>query len=197
MQGLRINSYGRSGLLGGWNVTLAARRGLRATLAVLLLLIFAVTSGAWQPPVARADNSECPAQQTALDGIHARIDEHNSRLGGPGPPEIVIPYNREADQLEAEQARILDSLHACQLAINKVRAGGPPPKPLPPRISTDLGNVAAASRPRWTAPTAPVNLSDGRVTIPQGHPLRPVWDIVKNQVTPMKPYPNMPLQGEP
>ena len=176
-------------------MTRAARQGVRCALVVFLLLAVALTSGVWQPAVARADTSECPAHQAALEAIHAKIDEHNSRSRGSGPPEIVIPYNREAQQLEAEQARILDRLRACELAIDKVRAGGPPPKPLPPRILSALGGVAAVSRPGWTAPTAPVTLPDGRVTIPKGHPLRGVWDLLKTGESPMRPYPNVPLQG--
>ena len=176
-------------------MTVMTRRRCPAILAVLVLLM-AMVSGLVQPALAHADGQGCPAQVAALDDNQARIAEHNARGGGPGPPEIVIPYNREAAQLNAEKDALVASLQACQLAIGKLRDNGPAPKALKPTVLSDLGKAAAAARPQWTSPTPPVKLGDGRVTVPKDHALRPVWDVVKNQVTPLKPYPNVPLQGE-
>lgn len=175
-------------------MTVMTRRRCPAILAVLLLLV--LVPGLGQPATAHADAQGCPAQIAALEANQAKIAEHNSRGGGPGPPEIVIPYNREADQLNAEKDALLASLQACELVIGKLRDSGPAPKVLKTGVVNDLEKAAAAARPQWTAATPPVKLGDGRVTIPKGHPLRPVWDVVKTQVTPLKPYPNVPLQGE-
>lgn len=177
-------------------MAVVVRRG-RYWLASVMLFILVVTSGLSQPAVAVADTGDCAAQQSALDDVHARIDEHNSRSRGSGPPEIVNPYNAEADRLMAEQDADVGSLHACQRAIGVARVGGPAPRTQSPEVLSKIENATAASRPRWTTPEPVARLADGRATIPKGHPLRPLWDVIKGMQSPMRPYPNVPLQGQP
>ncbi len=177
-------------------MAIAVRRS-RYWLASVMLFILVVTSGLSHPAVAVADTSDCATQQAALDDVHARIDEHNSRSRGSGPPEIVRPYNAEADRLDAEQAANLGSLHACQRAVGVARVGGPAPRTQTPETLSEIANATAASRPRWPTAGPVTRLADGKVTIPKGHPLRPLWDVIKGLQSPMRPYPNVPLQGQP
>ncbi len=170
-------------------------RGLFAVLALLLsMLLLALPSSA----IAHADAAACPAQVAALDANQAKIAAHNKLLppSGVGPPEVVGPVNREADQLNAEKDGLLASLARCEAVVDKLRDNGPAPKPLSEKNSQAMARATAAARPKWQNPTPPVKMSDGRVTIPRNHPLRPLWDVIKNLVTPMSDYPHVPLQDE-
>lgn len=170
-------------------------RGLFAVLVLLLsTLLLALPSSA----IAYADAAACPAQVAALDANQAKIAAHNKLLppSGVAPPEVAGPVNREADQLNAEKDGLLASLARCEAVVEKLRDNGPAPKPLSEKNSQAMARATAGARPRWQNPTPPVKMSDGRVTIPRNHPLRPLWDIVKKLQNPMADYPLVPLQGE-
>ncbi|WP_285034179.1 hypothetical protein [Mycolicibacterium sp. lyk4-40-TYG-92] len=170
-------------------------RGLFAVLVLLLsTLLLALPSSA----IAYADAAACPAQVAALDANQAKIAAHNQLLppSGVAPPEVAGPVNREADQLNAEKDGLLASLARCEAVVDRLRDNGPAPKPLSEKNSQAMARATAAARPRWQNPTPPAKMSDGRVTIPRNHPLRPLWDIVKKLQNPMADYPLVPLQGE-
>ena len=168
-------------------------RGLFAVLVLLLsTLLLALPSSA----IAYADAAACPAQVAALDANQAKIAAHNQLLppSGVAPPEVAGPVNREADQLNAEKDGLLASLARCEAVVDRLRDNGPAPKPLSEKNSQAMARATAAARPKWQTPTPPVKLADNRVTIPIGHPLRPLWDIVKKLQNPMADYPLVPLQ---
>ena len=171
------------------------RPHVRSLLTALVLLI-AVALGVWSPPTARADEAACPAQVAALEATMAKIDDHNARglPGGVGPPKIVNPYNREADQLDAEQAAKLDNLRTCVVVTDKLRAGGPPTKPLNQGAPEGIQQAAAKVPSGWSAPT-PLPTLGTRVTVPPSSPIKPLWDAFNKQESPEYPYPNVSLQG--
>jgi hypothetical protein len=172
----------------------------RRFIAVVLALAIALSTlvAAYAAPVASADEAACPAQLAALQGTLAKIDEHNARAlpGGVGPPEIVRPYNREADQLDAERAANLQRLQACATVTNKLQAGGPPTKPLGERALDSLRQAKAQVPAGWTAPR-PLPTLGTRITIPPDSPIKPLWDAVNKQKSPQYPYPDVALQGTP
>jgi len=172
-----------------------SRPHVRSLLTALVLLI-AVTLGVWSPPTARADEAACPAQVAALEATLAKIADHNGRgsPGGVGPPEIVNPYNREADQLNAEKAAKLGNLQACVVVTDKLRAGGPPTKPLNQGALEGIRQARAQVPSGWRAPT-PLPTLGTRITVPPNSPIKPLWDAFNKQKSPEYPYPNVPLQG--
>ncbi|WP_131810052.1 hypothetical protein [Mycolicibacterium mucogenicum] len=128
----------------------------------------------------------------------AKIDEHNSRgsPGGVGPPSVVEPYNREADQLDAEKAAELSQLRACMAVVEKLQANGPPPKPLPRDAADNIQSAKSQLPAGWTAPT-PLPVLGTRITVPPSSPIKPLWDVINKLKSPEYPYPDVPLQGSP
>lgn len=176
---------------------MATRRSARA-LVMAMAMMLAVTLGGWSPPVAHADEAACPAQIASLQATMAKIDDHNARglPGGVGPPEIVGPYNREADQLNAEKAAKLGQLQACAAVTDKLRAGGPPTKPLNKAALDNIG-VGKTKVPSGWTPPSPLPTLGTRITIPPTSPIKPLWDAINKQKSPEYPYPNVSLQGTP
>jgi len=155
-----------------------------------------LTTSLWQPAVSYSDQRPCTAQDGALADVEGRILEHNTHKSPvPVPPSVAGPFNAEAAQLTAEKVSLLNAKNSCVVAT--LRTGGPPPAGLSPTQKANVANGTTAARPQSADPGPVVRTPSGRVTIPSGHPLFPLWKVVRAMDTPMRPYPDIPLQGIP
>ncbi|OBF30476.1 hypothetical protein [Mycobacterium sp. ACS4331] len=174
------------------------RRFITAVLTVLFALVTGFAALV-NPPLAHADGEVCAAQLAAAEATGAKIDAHNARRppGGVAPPHIADPYNREAEQLNAERDANAAKLRACAAAATKLTDSGPLPPPLTSKARNDLTQAKTQVPPGWSPPAPVPTLPNNRVTVPSDSPIRPVWDVVKKLSTPMKNFPNTSLQGQP
>jgi hypothetical protein len=180
-------------------VRAAAHRWLLAFLVALVAFAGSITAPSRLVGQAHADAGPCAAQQAAVDADNRAIDEHNSRQapGGVAPPEIAIPYNQEAQALDARAQADDARLQACRSASRRLASGGSV-QTLPDRARNTFEQVRRAAPPGWRAPDPLQRAGNNNVIVPKDSPVRPIMDMRQGGVRmPQSPYPDVPLQGRP
>ncbi len=172
--------------------------------SVLVVLLAAVLGLALMmaPPRARADPDDsidgqsCTAQIQALDGVHQRIDQHNSQNNQftiPDQQAEADAYQADANALRAEQESDVSALDSCQAAIQSLNQAGPIPKPR----QSSLNNIQAGKDgiPKgYVVPGVPPLKENGDVQVTPE--LRPLYEALR-ALTPSGNFDNSALQGEP
>lgn len=177
-----------------------AQRGVLPVLAALVAFLLAVLLPAGSVATARAEAEACGSQTAAVQADVDAIHEHNARRppGGVGPPEVVVPYNQEANQLDARKAADLAKLRSCIAGITRLNASGPAPRDLRDSVRSQLEQARARVPAGWQAPsTAPRHQFNNKdVVVPRDSPARPVYDALRGE-SPDRKFPDVPLQDTP
>lgn len=171
-------------------------RFLHPVLAALLVMVLTLVAPTHLLPAAHAVPEACGSQAAALEATGQAIDEHNARNPIEAPPAIAGPYNQEAAALNSKKDAEAAALLSCVAAQKALNPDNIATRPLGESLRRRIGDARGKIPAGWQAPyPLPSHPWNRNVSVPRDSPVRPLYDVVRNETPPKLPA-EARLQGQ-